>query len=106
MKNYPATKPVRKKIHQVHPRKVAAIKDEVENILKVGFIYPLLLTEWVSNIVLVVKKRSTIRVFIDFRDLNKVYPKENYPNPYIDKIIEVLFSHLWMDFFGYNQIEI
>ena len=66
--------------------------------------------EWVSNVVPVNKKKGTIRVCIDFRDLNKAYPKDNYPTLHIDQIIDnyvgsVIFS--FMDgFSGYNQIEI
>ena len=51
IKTYPTAKPVRKKLRQVHPRKAAAIKAEIEKLLKVGFIYPIPLTEWVSNVV-------------------------------------------------------
>ena len=46
---YPDAKPVRQKIHPVNPNKAAAIKIEVEKLLKVGFIYPIHLTQWVSN---------------------------------------------------------
>ena len=53
---YPTAKPVRQKLHQVHPRKATTIKAKVEKLLKVGFIYPVPLTEWVSNIVPVKKK--------------------------------------------------
>ena len=56
IKNYPTAKPVRQKLRQVHPRKAAAIKAEIEKLLKVGFIYPVPLIEWVSNVVLVNKK--------------------------------------------------
>ena len=56
IRTYPMAKPVRQKLRQVHPRKVAAIKDELENLLKAGFIYPIPLTEWVSNIVPMAKK--------------------------------------------------
>jgi hypothetical protein len=86
------------------------IKAEVEKLLKSGFIYPVPLTEWVSNIVLVTKKQGTIRVYVDYRDLNKDCPKDNYPTPFIDQIIDncagsVIFS--FMDgFSGYNQIDI
>ena len=66
IKTYPIARPVQKKIRQVHPRKVAAIKAEVEKLSKVGFIYPVLLTKWVSNIVPVGKKQGTIRVCIAF----------------------------------------
>jgi hypothetical protein len=40
----------------VNLRKVAAIKVEVEKLLNAGFIYPIPLTKWVSNRVLVDKK--------------------------------------------------
>jgi hypothetical protein len=53
---YLDTKPVQQKLHLVNPRKEAAIKVEVEKLLKAGFIYPIHLTQWVSNPVLVNKK--------------------------------------------------
>ena len=94
----------------VNPRKAAAVKAEVEKLLKVGFIYPIALTERVSNHVPVDKKQGTIRICIEFRDLNKACSKDNYPMPFIDKIIDAcarseVFS--FMDgFSGYNQIQI
>ena len=97
-------------MRQIHPRKVAAIKAEVENLLKAGFIYPIPLRDWVSNIVPVNKNQGTIRICIDYRDINLACPKDNYPTPYIDQIIDdyadsEIFS--FMDgFSGYNQINI
>ena len=57
---------VQQKLHQVHPRKVVAIKDKVEKLLKAGFIYPIPLMEWVFNIVPIDKKHGTIKFCIDF----------------------------------------
>ena len=74
IRTYPTAKTVRKKLREVHPRKAAAIKAKVEKLLKDGFIYPVPLTEWVLNIVPVNRKQGTIRVCIDFRDLNKACP--------------------------------
>jgi hypothetical protein len=45
IKTYPDAKPVRQKIHPVHPKKITAIKVEVKKLLKSGFIYPIPLTE-------------------------------------------------------------
>ena len=53
---YPGAKPVCQRMHPVHPRKAATIKAKVEKLLNAGFIYPIPLTEWVSNIVPVDKK--------------------------------------------------
>ena len=110
IKTYENAKLVRQKLRSVNPRKVAAIKAEVEKLLNARFIYPIPLIEWVSNPVPIDKKQGTIRVCIDFRDLNKACPKDNYPTPFIDQIIDEcagndIFS--FMDgFSGYNQITI
>ena len=82
----------------------------MEKLLKAGFIYPIALTEWVSNPVPIDKKQGTIHVCADFRDLNKAYLKENYPMPFLDQIIDAcmgseVFS-LMDGFSGYNQIQI
>ena len=84
IKTYPSAKPVRRKLRQFHPWKVVAIKDEIEKLLKSRFIYPIPLIEWVSNVVPINKKQGTIRVCIEFRDLNKACPKDNFPTLHID----------------------
>ena len=81
---YPDVKPVRQCLYPLHPKKVVAIKTEVEKLLHVAFICPIPLTDWVSNIVLVMKKQGTIRVCVYYRDVNHAYPKDNYPTPFID----------------------
>eukprot|EP00253_Pinus_taeda_P021097 PITA_21097 len=97
-------------LRPVHPRKAVAIKVEVEKILKEGFIYPIPFTDWISNIILVAKNQGTIRVCVDYRDINRARPKDNYATPFIDQFIDEctgseIFS--FMDgFYGYNQINI
>ena len=86
------------------------IKAEIEKLLNAGFIYPVPLTEWVSNPIPVDKKQGMIHICTDFHDLNHAYPKDNFPTPFIDQILDEcagseVFS--FMDgFFGYNQIQI
>jgi hypothetical protein len=67
---------------------VEAIKDEVEKLLKAGFIYPIQLTQWVSNLIMVNKKQGMIHICMDFCALNKVCPKDNFPTPFIDQIFD------------------
>ena len=88
IKTYPTVKPVRQKLRVVNPKKAPAIKAEIEKLLKVGFIYPVPLTEWVFNLIAVKKKEGKIRVFTNFQDLNKACPKDNYPTPFIDQILD------------------
>jgi hypothetical protein len=84
IKTYPGAKPVQQRLHPVHPRKATAIKLEVEKLLKVIFIYPVALTEWVSNPVPIDKKGGSIHVCVDYWDINKACPKENFPTPFVD----------------------
>jgi hypothetical protein len=110
IKTYPDAKPVRQCLRPVHPRKAAAIKLKVEKRLKADFIYPVALTDWVSNLILIDKKQGTIRVCIDYRDIKKACPKDNFPTPFVDQIVDdctgsEIFS-LMDGFSGYNQINI
>jgi hypothetical protein len=110
IKTYPEAKPVWKHLHPVHPCKAATIKLEVEKLVKVGFIYPVTLTEWVSNPVPIDKKGGSIRVCVDYRDIKKACPKDNFPTPFVDQIVDdcansEIFS-LMDGFSSYNQINI
>ncbi|KAA3462638.1 RNA-directed DNA polymerase (Reverse transcriptase), Ribonuclease H-like protein [Gossypium australe] len=66
-------------------------------------------SEWVANIVLVPKKDGKVLMYVDYKDLNKASPKDNFPLPHIDTLVDnttgySLFS--FMDgFFEYNQIK-
>ena len=110
IKMYPHAKPVRQRLHAVNPRKTPAMKAEIEKLLKVGFIYLIPLMEWVSNPVPVDKKQGTICICIDFCDLNHACPKDNFPTPFIDQILDKCVGNevfSFMDIFsGYNQIQI
>jgi hypothetical protein len=69
-------------------------------------IYTIPLTEWFSNPAPVDTKQGTIHVCMDLWNLNKVFPKDNFPMPFIDQILDdhvgsEIFS--FMDgFSGYN----
>jgi hypothetical protein len=108
IRTYLNAKMVRQRLRVVNPRKAPAIKAEVEKLLNVGFIYPVPLTEWVSNPFLMNKKQGTIQVCMDFRDLNKACPKDNFPMHFIDhNLDECVGSEIFsfMDGFSrYNQI--
>jgi hypothetical protein len=110
IKTYPDDKPIRQRLPLVHPRKSTAIKLEVEKLLKDDFVYPVALTDWVSNLVLVMKKQGMIHVCVDYMDIKKDCPKDNYPTHFVDQIVDdCVISEIFslMDgFYGYNKINI
>jgi hypothetical protein len=71
-------------------------------------IVPLRFSKWVSNFVPTRKKTGKIRLWIDFRNLNKVSLKDNYPLPKMDQILQKVVGSnrisLLDGFSGYNQV--
>jgi hypothetical protein len=82
---------------------------EVERLLDAGFIRPFRYAEWISNIVPMEKKNTgKIQVSIDFHNLNKATPKDEYPMPIANMLINNASGHRVISFLdgnaGYNQI--
>lgn len=75
----PGTKPVWQKRRPCSKAKKKAIAKEIKRLREVGFIKEVKYLIWLTNIVVVPKKNEKMRICIDFRDLNKVYPKDNFP---------------------------
>ena len=73
------------------------VKKEVEKMLDAGFIRPCRYAEWIRW-----------RVCVDFRDLNRATPKDEYPMPVAETLINAAAGHKLMSFMdgnaGYNQI--
>ena len=64
--------------------------------------------EWLANVIHVPKKDGKVRVCVDFRDLNKASPKDDFPFPHIDMLVDNTARHSMLSFMdgfsGYNQI--
>ncbi|XP_059658641.1 uncharacterized protein LOC132304963 [Cornus florida] len=84
------------------------IKEEIERLLKARFIRTVRYVEWLSNVVPVMKKNGKLRVCVDFRNLNNATPKDEYPMPVADQLIDSAAKHEILSFMdghsGYNQI--
>ncbi|XP_070668997.1 uncharacterized protein [Malus domestica] len=84
------------------------IKDELVQLLKVGFIRTARYVEWLANIVPVLKKNGALCICIDFRNLNLATPKDEYPMPILDLLIDAAANHAILSFMdghaGCNQI--
>jgi hypothetical protein len=104
----PGTRPVIQLKRTFHLEVEAQITKEIQKLLAVGFVKPIQHPQWLSNIVPVKKKNGQIRCCVDFRNLNKAYPKDEFPLPSMDVLIDSAAGHemfSFMDgFSGYNQI--
>ena len=65
----------------------------MDNLLKAGFIREVKYPEWLANVVVVPKKRGKWRVCVDYTDLNDACPKDRFPLPRIDQIVDASAGH-------------
>ncbi|KAK2406377.1 hypothetical protein QL285_042113 [Trifolium repens] len=104
----PDKKPVKQLPRRFAPEIMSKIKEEIERLLRSKFIRTARYVEWLANIVPVIKKNGSLRVCIDFRDLNNATPKDEYPMPVAEMLIDSAagFEYLSMldGYSGYNQI--
>lgn len=70
-----------------------AVKAEVDKLLAQGCISPVDNSEWVSPLVIVLKKNGKVRVCVDYREVNKATVKNRYPLPFIDCILDSVAGH-------------
>ncbi|RVW12040.1 Transposon Ty3-G Gag-Pol polyprotein [Vitis vinifera] len=84
------------------------VKEEIQKQLSVGFLSVVEYPEWLANVVPVPKKDGKVRVCVDFRDLNKASPKDDFPLPHIDMLVDSTAGHSMLSFMdgfsGYSQI--
>ena len=86
-----------------------AIEAEVHKLIECCFIREEQHPDWVANIIPVLKKNEMIRVCIDYHDLSAVCPKDEFPLPITDVMIDNTCDFERMSFMdgfsGYNQIK-
>ena len=75
----PHARPVKQQLRRLHPRWSLQVKEEIQKQLSVGFISVVQYPEWLANVVPVPKKDGKVRVCVDFRNLNKASPKDDFP---------------------------
>ncbi|RVW66941.1 Retrovirus-related Pol polyprotein from transposon 297 [Vitis vinifera] len=104
----PHARPVEQKLRRLHPRWILQVNEEIQKQLSVEFLSMVEYPEWLANVVPVPKKDGKVRVCVDFQDLNKASPKDDFPLPHIGMLIDSTAGHSMLSFmdgfFGYNHI--
>ena len=81
----------------------------MNKLIEAGFIREVKYPTWIANIVPVRKKNGQLRVCVDFRDLNDACPKDDFPLPVTELMIDSTTGHEALSFMdctaGYNQIQ-
>ena len=74
------------------------MKEEIQKQLSVGFISVVEYPEWLANVVLIPQKDDKARVCVNFRDLNKANPKDDFPLLHIDLLVDNTTGHSMLSF--------
>ncbi|GAU30655.1 hypothetical protein TSUD_31270 [Trifolium subterraneum] len=105
----PINKPVVQRKRKVGDERRATITEEVAKLKEAGFIEEIKYPTWLANVVMVKKANGKWRMCVDFTDLNKACPKDLYPLPNIDRLIDGESGYKTLSFMdaysGYNQIK-
>ncbi|XP_075515705.1 uncharacterized protein LOC142550517 [Primulina tabacum] len=104
----PGSRPIKQKKRHFGPEKDKIIEEQVKEMLGAGHIREVQFPTWISNVVLVPKATGKWRMGVDFRDLNKACPKDCYPLPRIDQLVDSTSGFELLSFMdaykGYHQI--
>ena len=104
----PSITPKRQPPRRSSKEHVEAVRNEVTKLKQAGAIKEVLYPQWLANTVVVKKKTGKWRVCVNFIDLNKAYPKDPFPMPRIDQLVDSMVGHPRMSFLdafqGYHQI--
>ena len=79
-------------------------------LLAAEFIREIYHSEWLANVVMVPKKDNSLRMCIDFKHINRAWPKDHFPLPHIDQIVDSTAGCERVSFLdaysGYHQIHL
>ncbi|KAL0549347.1 hypothetical protein IC582_013828 [Cucumis melo] len=105
----PGTVPISRAPYRMAPAELKELKVQLQELLDKGFIRPSV-SPWGAPVLFVKKKDGSMRLCIDYRELNKVTLKNRYPLPRIDDLFDQLqgatvFSKIDLRS-GYHQLRI
>jgi len=105
----PGTAPISKAPYRMAPAELAELKQQLQELLDKGLIQPSV-SPWGAPVLFVRKKDGSLRLCIDYRELNRVTVKNKYPLPRIDDLFDQLagaavFSKIDLRS-GYHQLKI
>jgi hypothetical protein len=107
----PKARPVKQPLRRFDEPKRKSIAAELHRLENAGFIREIKTSTWVSNPVIIPKKNTDVRhVCVDYMSLNKHCPKDPFPLPRIDQIIDSMSGCARLSFLDaysrYNQIKL
>jgi hypothetical protein len=97
----PSFRPRKQRLRKMSEDKAEGAQNKVKRLLSAGVIREIKYPEWLANTVMVKKANGKWRMCIDFIDLNKACPKDEFPLPRIDSLVDAAASSELMSLVDY-----
>nr|XP_025631186.1 uncharacterized protein LOC112724189 [Arachis hypogaea] len=105
---HPGSRPIQQRRCKLGTERAQVVEEQVQALLEADFIREVKYPAWLANVVLVKKQNGKWRMCVDYTDLNKACPKDPYPLPSIDTLVDASSGYHYLSFIdaysGYNQI--
>jgi hypothetical protein len=80
--------PFRQRQRNINPKLAPIIQKELQNMMDAKIMAPIKHYFWATNLVVVQKNNGNIRACVDFRNLNQLSLKKNYPLPNMENLLQ------------------
>jgi hypothetical protein len=104
----PAFRPRKQRLQKMSDDKAEGARNKVKRLLSAGVIREVTYPEWLTNTMMVKIANGKWRMCIDFTDFNKACPKNEFPLPRIDSLVDAVATSKLMSlldcYLGYHQI--
>jgi len=87
----------------MNPNYAQRVKEDLNKLLYTQFIFPIESIQWLSPLVIVLKKNGKLRICVDYQKLNSQTKKDPFPLPFLGLVLDIVAKHEMYSFMdGYN----
>jgi hypothetical protein len=91
------------KVH-IEPQLCYNCQTSINKLLTIGFSQPVKEATWLSHVVVVPKKNGKLKIYVDFKKLNKTTKKNSYPLPFSNEVMNIIVRYEAYSFLdGYSK---
>ncbi len=102
-------RPIKQRPYQIDPNYARRVREDLDK-KHTQFIFPTKTTQWLSPLVIILKKNGKLCICVDYQKLNSQTKKDPFPLPFLDSILDLIVRHdmysLMDGYSGYNQMKV
>jgi hypothetical protein len=88
---------------------VQRVRKDLDKLLDAQIIFPIETTQWLSPLVIILRKNNKLRIYVDYQKLNSQIKKYSFLLPFLDSALDIVARHKMYSFMdgynGYNEVK-